>query len=109
VTSSTGLNAVVCFPAVDALSAFAATITNLLALQEQGLKGWGGASNPCAGWTGITCNEVGRVTVMCALTFELGLGLVLSPPLLKQALLTPCSQKEIVQVVSFTSPCRGEG
>eukprot|EP00884_Botryococcus_braunii_P020408 jgi/Botrbrau1/7050/Bobra.0165s0073.1 len=49
-------------PDVDALAAFSAGITNLLQLQAEGLKGWGTSTNPCVGWTGVSCNEGGRVT-----------------------------------------------
>lgn len=45
-----------------ALATFSAGIGNLLQLQAEGLKGWGTGTNPCTGWTGVSCNEAGRVT-----------------------------------------------
>ena len=53
--------------AAEALKIFAQGSRNIMELKTQGLKGWVDGTDPCQGWTGITCNDDDRVIAMCVL------------------------------------------
>ncbi len=53
--------------AARALDALRQGFENLDSLRGRGLEGWTTAGGHCQGWTGVACNDVGRVTALCAL------------------------------------------
>ena len=54
--------------AAEALKIFQQGSRNFMSLQASGLQGWadssGAASNPCQGWTGVTCDDNNHVTAL---------------------------------------------
>jgi hypothetical protein len=40
--------------------------SNFDVVQQNGFEGWMPGTDPCQGWTGITCNENDRVVALCA-------------------------------------------
>ena len=57
-----------CLLAADALKIFQQGSRNIRDLQQRGLQGWadptGAVTNPCVGWTGVTCDSTNRVTAL---------------------------------------------
>jgi len=57
-----------CVLAAEALKIFQQGSRNIMSLQSQGLQGWadptGAATNPCQGWTGVTCDSSNRVVAL---------------------------------------------
>ena len=48
--------------AATALQFFQQGIANWRELKSWGFKGWDFTSNPCQGWSGVSCDVAGRVS-----------------------------------------------
>lgn len=53
-----------CGAAEEALKLFSQGSRNIKQRQTEGLKGWVAGTDPCQGWTGITCNDDNRVIAL---------------------------------------------